>query len=160
MLPFRKPYRIISFVIRPPHTAAGSVLRNECPRTMSGGEPSSIKRDQSCAARAPVTQLYTEDLFYPHERGNVVCIRRCTASGGPKPSPTWSGRSTSPKRCSGRSRRDGSRTPTFSPARAARAKPPAQRSSPRQSTASTPRTVTPATNARAASASSPAAFSM
>ena len=29
-----------------------------------------------------------------------------------KPSPTWSGRSTSPKRCSGRSRRDGSRTPT------------------------------------------------
>ena len=69
---------------------------------MSGGEPSSIKRDQSCAARAPVTQLYTEDLFYPHERGNVVCIRRCTASGGPRPSPTWSGRSTSPKRCSGR----------------------------------------------------------
>ncbi len=39
----------------------------------------------------------------------MVCIRRCTASGGPKPSPTWSGRSTSPKRCSGRSRRDGSR---------------------------------------------------
>ena len=61
-------------VIRPPHTAAGSVLRNDCPRTMSGGAPSSIKRDQSCAARAPVTQLYTEGLFYPHERGNVVCI--------------------------------------------------------------------------------------
>ena len=30
---------------------------------MSGGEPSSIKRDVSCAARAPVPQLHAEDLF-------------------------------------------------------------------------------------------------
>ena len=30
---------------------------------MSGGEPSSIKRDVSCAARAPVPQLRAEDLF-------------------------------------------------------------------------------------------------
>ncbi len=29
---------------------------------MSGGEPSSIKREASCAARVPVTQLYTEDF--------------------------------------------------------------------------------------------------
>ena len=37
---------------------------------MSGGEPSSIKRDVPCAARAPVPQLHAEDcnviayLFY------------------------------------------------------------------------------------------------
>ena len=30
---------------------------------MSGGEPSSIKRDVPCAARAPVPQLHTEDSF-------------------------------------------------------------------------------------------------
>ena len=32
---------------------------------MSGGEPSSIKRDHSCAVRVPVPWLYPEELFYP-----------------------------------------------------------------------------------------------
>ena len=31
---------------------------------MSGGEPSSIKRDHPCAARTPVPQLYTGEYFY------------------------------------------------------------------------------------------------
>ena len=32
---------------------------------MSGGEPSSIKRDVPCAARVPVPQLHAEDSHVP-----------------------------------------------------------------------------------------------
>ena len=39
-------------------------MRNGYLRTMSGGEPSSIKRDHPCAARTPVPQLYTWEYFY------------------------------------------------------------------------------------------------
>ena len=39
-------------------------MRNGYLRTMSGGEPSSIKRDHPCAARTPVPQLYTGEYFY------------------------------------------------------------------------------------------------
>ena len=49
----------------PPHTAAEPVSRNVTLRIMSGGEPSSIKRDVPCAVRAPVPQLHTEDFFTP-----------------------------------------------------------------------------------------------
>ena len=38
-------------------------MRNGYPRIMSGGEPSSIKRDHPCAARAPALWLHGED--YP-----------------------------------------------------------------------------------------------
>ena len=47
----------------PLHEAAEPVSRNGCPRIMSGGEPSSIKRDVPCAARVPAPQLHAEDLF-------------------------------------------------------------------------------------------------
>ena len=39
---------------------------------MSGGEPSSIKRDHPCAARTPVPQLYTEEYFYRKGRAADV----------------------------------------------------------------------------------------
>ena len=69
---------------------------------MSGGEPSSIKRDQSmCREGAGSRSCHTEEPFLIFTKGaDAACIRRCTASGGPRPSPTSSGRSTSPKRCS------------------------------------------------------------
>ena len=74
---------------------------------MSGGEPSSIKRDVPCAARVPVPWLQAEDVFicsgHPLElpacpsfpqirffRRCVPCIRRCTANGGPRRFPTSS----------------------------------------------------------------------
>ena len=34
---------------------------------MSGGEPSSIKRDHPCAARTPAPQLRTEELFFTNK---------------------------------------------------------------------------------------------
>ncbi len=52
---------------------------------MSGGEPSSIKRDLPCAARAPGPQMHTEDFSAPRlEVKGVPCIRPSTASGGPR----------------------------------------------------------------------------
>ncbi len=81
-LPIQKEYSKMNKLIKsPPHAAAEPVSRNGCPRIMSGGEPSSIKRDVPCAARAPVPQLHTEDLFYP---GGVSCSSPCTANGGPR----------------------------------------------------------------------------
>ena len=41
-------------------------MRNGYPRIMSGGEPSSIKRDHPCAARAPALWLHGED--YPFSK--------------------------------------------------------------------------------------------
>ncbi len=52
----------------PPWTAAEPVSRNGCPRTMSGGEPSSIKREFPCAARQPVPWLPPEDFLFFRER--------------------------------------------------------------------------------------------
>ena len=55
---------MIPSVDSPPCEAAEPVLRNGCPRIMSGGEPSSIKRDHPCAARAPALWLHGEDYLF------------------------------------------------------------------------------------------------
>ena len=124
---------------------------------MSGGEPSSIKRDVPCAARAPVPQLHAEDFF----RLEVIsCIRPCTANGGPKRFRMSSASPTSPRLCVSRWRRAAPPMRTSSQAPGAPARPPVPKSWPRPSTASTRWTAIPAASAPPAWASKTAVFWM
>ena len=149
----------IFFVIRPPHTAAGSVLRNECPRTMSGGEPSSIKRTSHVPQGRRSRSCDTEGLFLSSRKGHVVCIRRCTASGGPNL--LRCGRAGARHRNAAAAGRGGTalaRLP-FTGTRGT-GKTTCAKILAKAVNCEHPENGNPATNAQAASASSPAAFSM
>ena len=165
----------------PPQAAAEPVSRNGYPRIMSGGEPSSIKRDRhvprgsrfcSCMRRTILHRFrYIKGRFKVHKQplcthktGCMIlirkeaaeCIRHCTASGGPGPFRKWWDRPTSPIPCSGRWPRAGWATPISSPALGAPARPPAPGSWPRPSTVSIPSTARPAASVTPAGASTAA----
>ena len=97
---------------------------------MSGGEPSSIKRDHPCAARTPAPQLRTEELFFTNKLkvkggtgrvpGAVPQVAAQNLYRGHRPEPHH--RYPPP----GRWRRGAPRTPISSRGRAARARRPAR----------------------------------
>ena len=59
----------------PPPPAAEPVSRNGYPRIMSGGEPSSIKRDHPCAASPPAPRLAAEEFyFYANAKGGLLHV--------------------------------------------------------------------------------------
>ncbi len=132
---------------------------------MSGGEPSSIKRNLVCAAdrrlepfaasesRAEGVRPSVSHCYSIGQKGvTLLCIRPCIGNGGPSGLRTWWVSPTSPRPCGPRWRLGGCPTPTCSPAPGGRERPPAPRFWPRQSTASIPSTATPATSAPPAGA--------
>ena len=54
----------------------GLVSRNTAPRTMSGGEPSSIKRTAVCAVRVPDLSWLLQHRAYRISRGRVCSLAK------------------------------------------------------------------------------------
>ena len=110
---------------------------------MSGGEPSSIKRNAVCAVRVPdlsrlllhrayriiqgkVCSLAKDRFLFSQKRRDGFCTKLCTGNTGRKPLTMWWGSRSSPKRSRPRCVPDGLATPIFLSAPAARAKRPAR----------------------------------